>query len=220
MSKIPLPFKLAFTAFMCVLVPVYWANYGPTNFLYYCDLALFMTLAGIWLENPLLISMPAVGILAPQALWVTDFVVRLCGGHLTGMTDYMFDEHRSTFLRGLSLFHGWLPFALVYLVWRLGYDARAFRFWTVLAWALMLICFFLMPPPSPDHGIAPVNINYVWGMSDVAPQTWMPAWAWLAGEMILFPLVLYWPVHALLRRFFGAPQPQSALLAEPVSASG
>ena len=30
---IPLWLKLAFTAFMFVLVPVYWANYGPTNFL-------------------------------------------------------------------------------------------------------------------------------------------------------------------------------------------
>ena len=32
------------------------------------------------------------------------------------MTDYMFDADHSLFLRGLSLFHGWLPFLLVYLV--------------------------------------------------------------------------------------------------------
>ena len=32
-SVIPLWLKLAYTAFMAVLVPVYWANYGPTNFL-------------------------------------------------------------------------------------------------------------------------------------------------------------------------------------------
>ena len=47
---------------MAVLVPVYWYYYGPTNFLYFCDVALFLTLAGIWLESPLLISMCAVGI--------------------------------------------------------------------------------------------------------------------------------------------------------------
>jgi hypothetical protein len=44
----------------------------PTNFLYFCDIALFLTLAGLWLDSPLLISMCAVGILAPQALWVLD----------------------------------------------------------------------------------------------------------------------------------------------------
>ena len=57
-STIPLWLKIAFTAFMFVLVPVYWANYGPTNFLYFCDVALFLVLAGIWTENPLLVSLP------------------------------------------------------------------------------------------------------------------------------------------------------------------
>jgi hypothetical protein len=32
-ARIPLWLKLAYTAFMAVLVPVYWWNYGPTNFL-------------------------------------------------------------------------------------------------------------------------------------------------------------------------------------------
>ena len=74
-ARIPLPIKLAFTAFMAVLVQFYWHNYGPTNFLYFCDIALLLTLAGIWLEKPLLISLPAVGILMPQALWCTDYAV-------------------------------------------------------------------------------------------------------------------------------------------------
>jgi hypothetical protein len=43
---------------------------------------------------------------------------------MTGMTAYMFDGAKPLFLRGLSLFHGWLPFFLVYLVARLGYDGR------------------------------------------------------------------------------------------------
>ena len=37
----------------------------------------------------------------------------------------MFEKERSRFLRGLSLFHGWLPFLLLYLVWGMGYDGRA-----------------------------------------------------------------------------------------------
>ena len=31
-----------------------------------------------------------------------------------------------------------------------------------------------MPPPTPNAGTDPVNINYVWGLSDYAAQTWVP----------------------------------------------
>lgn len=204
-SLIPLWLKLAFTAFMAVLVPVYWHYYGPTNFLYFCDASLFLTLLGVWLESPLLVSIPAVGIIGSQALWVLDFLCGLLGFHLTGMTDYMFDPHRSLFLRGLSLFHGWLPFLLVYLVWKLGYDRRAMLRWTMLAWTLILVCYAFMPPPSLSAGLTPVNIDYVYGMSDTQPQHWMPPLAWVVFEMAALPLLLYWPVHRLLTRFFMTP---------------
>ena len=128
-SRVPLWLKLAYTAFMAVLVPVYLRNYGPTNFLYFCDVALIITLVGIWIESPLLISMCAVGIIASQTLWVIDFLSNLIGHPFTGLTDYMFMPDHSLFLRGLSLFHGWLPFLLLYLVWRLGYDRRALPAW-------------------------------------------------------------------------------------------
>jgi hypothetical protein len=121
------------------------------------------------------------------------------------MTDYMFAADHSLFLRGLSLFHGWLPFLLVFLVWRLGYDRHALPAWTILAWTLVLICFFFMPPPRPDPGLTPVNIDYVWGLSDTAPQQWMPPIVWLVVLMIALPLVLYAPVHLLLRRLMPKP---------------
>lgn len=203
-SRVPLWLKLAYTAFIAVLVPVYWYNYGPTNFLYFCDIALFVTLIGIWRESALLISMAAVGIVAPQAVWVADFVVELCGGHLTGMTAYMLNQEKPLFLRALSLFHGWLPFLLVYLVWRLGYDRRALVRWTVLAWVLLLVCYTLMPGPRADAAsiATPVNINYVHGMGDTAAQTWMPPLAWLGTMLIGMPLLIFLPTHLLLRFAF------------------
>jgi hypothetical protein len=204
-SRIPLPVKLAFTAFMAVLIPVYLANYGPTNFLYFCDMALLATLAGVWLENALLVSMPAVGILAPQFLWVVDFGFNLSGVGLTGMTDYMFNAATPALLRGLSLFHGWLPFLLLYLISRLGYDHRAFLAWTGLAWALMLVSYLFLPGPTPDAGLIPVNVDYVFGPSDQAPQNWMPASAWLALMMVGLPLLLFAPTHVALRRWRGLP---------------
>jgi hypothetical protein len=200
-SRIPLWLKVAYTAYVAVLIPVYWHYYGPTNFLYFCDVALILTLIGIWPENAFLISACAVGIVVPQAIWVIDFVATAAGFPLLGMTSYMFDSNHSLFLRLLSLFHGWLPFLLVYLVWRLGYDRRAFWSWTVLTWVLLLICFFLMPPPNPIAGLIPVNINYVWGPSDDAAQTWVPPYLWLAGLMLGMPLLAYLPAHLLFMRF-------------------
>ena len=91
--KIPLAAKVAVTAFLAVLVPVYLHTYGPTNFLWFCDAALILTVAGMWLESPLLISMCAVGILLPQCLWLADFGVNLLGFHFLNLTSYMFDPH-------------------------------------------------------------------------------------------------------------------------------
>lgn len=199
-SRLPLAVKLLYTAFMAVLVPVYWSFYGPTNFLYFCDVALILTLIGVWREDPFLISMCAVGILLPQTLWVADFVGSAAGAPLTGMTAYMFNTKSSLLLRGLSFFHGWLPFFLVYLVWRLGYDRRAFPAWTGLAVTLLLFCFFLMPPPHPDPGLTPVNINYVWGLSDNEPQRWLPAYGWLASLIVGMPLLIFTPTHLVLQR--------------------
>ncbi len=204
--RIPLWLKLLYTAFMAVLIPVYLYRYGPTNFLYFCDIALLLTLAGLWLESPLLISMCAVGILLPQLVWVIDFIANIGGLPVTGMTDYMFEAQRSLFLRGLSLFHGWLPFLLFYLVWRLGYDRRALPAWTLLSFIVLPICYVFMPPAQPDPGLMPVNLNYVWGFSDYVPQAWVPPNVWFAGLLFGLPILIYWPTHLLLRRFM----PQAA----------
>ena len=207
-AEIPLALKLAYTAFMAVLVPVYAMTYGPQNFLYFCDVALFLTLAGMWMNNRLLISMCAVGILAPQILWLADFFTQFAGFKITGMTDYMFDSSKSFFLRSLSLFHGWLPLLLIFLVARMGYEPRAFKAWTVLAWIVVIVCYFFMPGPRPDPGNAAVNINYVYGMSDTTPQTWVHPLLWLGFLLIALPVALFWPTHLVLKRWKGIQPPE------------
>jgi hypothetical protein len=205
-GQIPFAVKLGFTAFMALLVPVYWSKYGPTNFLYFCDLALFVTLAAVWLENRLLASMAAVGIILPQlVLWCGDFVAHLVGIKFIGMTDYMFDPSRPLFLRGLSFFHGWLPFLLLFLVARLGYDRRALFAWTGVAWTAMLVSYFFLPAAGshPANPLAPVNIDYVYGFNDAVAQTWMPGWAWLTFLLIALPALVFFPTHRLLGRFWG-----------------
>ncbi|MBX9775651.1 MAG: hypothetical protein K2Y71_14805 [Xanthobacteraceae bacterium] len=208
--RIPLWLKLVYTAFMAVLVPVYLYYYGWTNFLYFCDVALILTLIAVWKENALLVSMGAVGIIVPQIIWVIDFVATAIGLPVVHMTAYMFNASTSLFLRGLSLFHGWLPFLLIYLTMKLGYDRRALVAWTVLAWVLILICFLFMPPPNPNAGLTPVNINYVFGFNDATAQTWMPAWAWVIGMIVVMPIVFFLPVHVLFSRWMPKAPVQAA----------
>ena len=196
--------KIAYSLFTAVMSFTYLFNYGATNFLYFCDQAVLLTFAGIWLEDPLLISLCTVGILGPQILWVVDFVATVLGHPLTGMTAYMVDTDRSFFLRALSSFNGWLPFLLIYLVHQLGYDRRALPIWTAMSAATLLVCFFFMPGPRPNPGLTPVNINYVHGLSDNVAQTWVPPSVWLTGLIVGLPILLYAPTHWLLRRFMPA----------------
>lgn len=208
--KLPLWLKLAYTLFMVVWIPSYWLAYGPTNFLYFCDIALFVTLLAIWKESPLLASAPAVGIIIPQILWVMDFVCGLFGYFPVGMTEYMFihEGWQQWYYDALSFFHLWLPLLLVFLVARLGYDKRALRLWTVTAWILLIICYLWMPPPPlPEYpeGVrqVPVNINYVYGLKDDAAQTFMHPHLWFVMLMAFLPVLIFLPTHWVLEKWRG-----------------
>jgi hypothetical protein len=206
--KIPLAAKLAGTVFLAVLVPVYLHTYGPANFLWFCDAALLLTVAGMWLESPLLISMCSVGILIPQCLWLVDFGSNLLGIHLLGLTGYMFDPQLPFFTRGLSLFHGWLPLLLIWLLVRLGYDKRALSAWTSLAAALVLVCYLFTPPAGAHlaNSNLPININYVYGFNDRQPQSWINQNFYVILWFGVLWLAFFLPTHLALRKFFAAPQ--------------
>ena len=91
----PVWLKFSSLLFLCVLVPVYWRYYGPANFLWFSDIALVLTVAAIWLNNPLLASMPALSVLFLEIAWNIDFITRLITGFRgLGLADYMFDSRR------------------------------------------------------------------------------------------------------------------------------
>ncbi len=201
-GKVPLLLKIVYTLFVCVLVPYYWSQYTPANFLYFCDVALLVTLAALWLESPLLASMQAVAITLPQLLWVGDFVVRFVAGvHIINLTEYMFDPKIPLFVRGLSLFHGWLPFLLAWLVWRLGYDQRAWWMQTALAWVVLLVSCAAVADPFGPAG----NLNKIFGPSDTEVQTWMPQAAWVGLLMLIHPVCIIVPTHLALRKLMPRP---------------
>ena len=112
---IPLGLKVIYTIFVCALVPIYWREYGPANFLWFSDIALLALVPALWLENALLVSMLAISVVFFEALWNLDFFFRLATGKpLIGLSAYMFDPRIPLFIRGLSCFHIVLP--LSYLV--------------------------------------------------------------------------------------------------------
>jgi hypothetical protein len=204
---IPTWVKVAYSAFVVIVVPCYWATYSPWNFLYFCDIALLVTAVAIWIESPFLVSMQAVAITIPQLVWVVDFLGRLIAGvHITGITGYMLDSNIPLFLRALSLFHGWLPFFLLWSLSRLGYDRRALGAQSVVAIVVLLISYFMAPapPPSADHPNWAVNINYVYGLDDKHPQTMMAPRLWLLF-ITAVAMAIYLPTHFVLRRVFKAP---------------
>jgi hypothetical protein len=204
--KIPLAAKVTGTAFLAVLVPVYLHTYGPANFLWFCDAALILTVTGMWMESSLLISMCAVGILLPQCLWLADFGSHLLGFNFLNLTGYMFDHQLPLFTRGLSLFHGWLPLLLVWLLFRLGYDKRALSAWTVLAAGLVLACYFFTPPAGahPANPNIPININYVYGFNNQQPQHWVNQNLYVILYFCVLWLVAFFPTHLALRKIFAA----------------
>jgi hypothetical protein len=192
---IPLWPKVGLTLFVLVLVPVYWVQYGPGNFLWFSDIALLLAVPALWLESSLLASMMAVAVGLLELAWIVDFVVRLIAGvSVTGLSTYMFDSRISPAIRALSLFHLWLPVLLLWMISRLGYDSRAFAMQTLLSWIVLPMSYWLTKPSE--------NVNWVYGLQS-KPQTLIPAWLYLILLMVLFPLTVYLPTHLVLKTLFG-----------------
>jgi hypothetical protein len=189
--------KVPYTIFVCILVPVYWAERGPANFLWLSDIALLAVVPALWMENRFFTSMMTVGVLLPELAWNLDFFLRLITGHdvigLNG-TGYMFGVDYPPLLKFLSLFHVFLPVLLLWMTYRLGYDRRAVYAQTLLVWVLLPICYLATDPER--------NLNWVFGIGN-PPKTWVSGPMYLVMLMGAYPLVVSIPTHFLLKSLFG-----------------
>ena len=195
--RLPLWLKIAWTAFVLVWAPLYWHQYGPQTFLFYCDLGNLFVLLGLWAESKLIFSWQAVGLLVFQSLYVVDLLgAFLSGHHAFGGTEYMFDPSISILIRMLGLYHVVVPPLLLWVLHRLGYDPGAWK-WQVLEMLIVVpIAFFW-------H--AEANVNFARGIGH--EQHVIPSWLYLIGYLVFVPLVIYWPTHKALLRLY---QPRSA----------
>ena len=56
------------------------------------------------------------------------------------------------------------------------------------------------PAPTSNPGL-PVNVNYVFGINDKAPQTWMQPHLFFGLMLTALPLMIWVPTHHVLKRF-------------------
>lgn len=200
----PLWVNNLFTFCVGVLLAVYWRDYGPANFLWFCDFGLLVTMLGLWFDSPLLISTQAIALALPQTVWIIDF---LSGGRLIGLSAYMFNPAIPLFTRFLSTFHLWLPILLIWLVWRMGYDRRAIWLQTLFMAAVLIASYVFTDPRHPParYPAAAINVNRVYGIHIADVQTWMPWYCFLGLHMLFWPVVFYFPTHLIFRRIFRSP---------------
>jgi hypothetical protein len=188
--------KVPYTIFVCALVPVYWMERGPANFLWLSDIALLATVPALWMENRFLASMMAVGVLLPELAWNLDYFLHLITGYdvigLNG-TGYMFGTDYTSLFKFFSLFHVFLPVLLLWMIYRLGYDRRAVYAQTLLIWVLLPACYL-----ATD---AERNLNWVFGIGN-PPQTWVSGPLYLALLMCAYPLLVLTPTHFVLKAVF------------------
>ena len=164
---ISLGLKIGYTLFVCVVVPIYWRQYGPANFLWFSDIALLAMVPALWLESALLASMMALSVVLLELIWNIDFFVRLATSKsLIGLSAYMFDAKIPIFIRSLSCFHIVLPLLLLWTLHRLGYDRRAFLYQTILALVVLPLSYLCSNPRE--------NVNWVYGFGET-PQSVLPA---------------------------------------------
>jgi hypothetical protein len=187
--RLPFWLKIAWTAWLLVWAPVYWRHYGAQNFLYFCDLGNLLIGVALWTESPLIFSWQAAGLLVFQSLFAIDLAAAFVAGrHPIGGTEYMFDPGIPLYVRLLGLFHVVMPPLLVWAIWRLGYDPRGWKLQTLTTWIVVPINYSWRPQ---------YDVNFARGPS-FHEQHWVPGPVYLAGYLVLVPLLVYFPTHLLL----------------------
>ncbi len=187
--RIPLWLKILWTLWLLVWAPVYLRQYGPQNFLFFCDLGNLLIGMGLWMESPLIFSWQAASLLLFQTLFIIDLAGALVTGrHFIGGTEYMFDPHIALSIRLLSLFHIVTPPLLLWTIWKLGYDRRGWIYQTLTAWIVLPINYFWRPQ---------LDVNWARGPF-FHEQHVVPGFVYLLMYMIVVPAIVYWPTHRFL----------------------
>lgn len=189
-TRMPRWFCLSYLLLVLAILPVYVALTPPGSFLWFSRLALILGLVAAWTSNARLASLLLVMVGLLELAWSLDFLagLALSGNPPAGTVDYMFDPEVPLAARITSLYHLLLTPALFWMVWRLGYDTRAWRDTLGFGFSVLLVTRLLVDPT--------LNINWAhyppWLPSDTDPSR-----LWLLGLMAALALT-WWLSHRLL----------------------
>lgn len=196
--------KWAAAVWLVVWVPAYWHAWGLANFLHLCDLAVFLTCAGLWTDNALLISSQAVSSLLVDLAWSLDAAWNLLAHrHLIGGTEYLFDPHVALWIRLLSLFHVVLPPLLLWALSRSGYDRRAWALQVGIAAVAFVASRFTNPV---------TNINFAF-TDPFWHRSIGPGPVHVVASILFMAIVVYLPTHLVLARIYCPPMPNTSPVA-------
>jgi hypothetical protein len=184
---------------LAVWFPTYAVVWGFGNFVQLCDLAVFLTVAGVWTGSSLLLSSQAVGSLVINSIWVLDVAARLATGHpLIGGTEYMWDAQYPLWVRLLSLYHVVVPVVLLWAVRRTGYHPRGWLLQAAVSVPVLIVSRLLDPAK---------NVNFA-HVDPILHISFQPAALHLAIILSCLIAVIYWPTHQILSRIFPPPPSQ------------
>lgn len=186
--------RIFLTSFIGIMIPTYTYSYGLQNFLWLSDISLFLICLALWYESALLISITALLSLAMELLWCLDYFHHLfTGSTLLSMTEYMFDNSLSLFIRGLSFFHFLLPFFCIkyLLIW--GYDKRAIYYAVPILWLVLMASYMVSTVDA--------NVNWIY-QPTVAKWDGISTTIWLGVQFLLYPLLIMLPKSVIYRKMF------------------
>jgi len=155
----PATLRWIMTAIALSVVAAYAWHGRLHDLLWLSNVALLGTTLGLWLRSRLLISMQALVGIVPEIGWTADAVSGLLlGDPLLGQTGYLFDPTYPPLMKAAALFHPLLPPALLWLVWKLGYDRRALAAQSLLTVAVLALSYLALAPRwnvNRVHGFGP-----------------------------------------------------------------
>ena len=144
----------------------------------------------------LLLSSQAVSSLFVDLAWLAGAVWGLFTHRiLLGGMEYLFDTQYPLWVRLISSFHMMLPLALLWVLYRTGYDRRG---WTLQA-AIAAFAFVAARFTSPEE-----NINYAF-RDPFFRRSWGPAPVHLAVSLLFLNVVAYFPAHRIFSSIFSRP---------------
>ena len=123
---------------------------GIKEFLWYCNIALFVSAVGFWRQDSRLISAVLLTAVPSQFFWIIANIMNASGGPAMGRSQWLPQQIGYPGFIIEVLYHFTLIPVCAFGVWKYGYDRRAAR-WATLIFLPMLVLTRLAAKPWENN---------------------------------------------------------------------